>query len=213
MFVGITTAPRKQSTISHTLQSVRDCGYEPIVFAEPASKPTDAKTITHPKPLGIWKNWLSMCRWALERDYDTFVTLQDDIDLHPDTLSFTQEVTIPGILSLYTSRYHGRGRKPGVHHIKTRHLWGACALAFSRPILEKIITHSRVESWGHKGGQDVVISNIANDLEIPIHFVCPSPVAHISKTSSVGHGDNSGNRNCAVQADKTIPLEEVVWPS
>lgn len=216
MFVGITSAPRKIPTLAHTIECVRECGQEPRVFAEPGtSVPSSVKTIHNTSRLGIVKNWLSLCVHALDTESDLVITLQDDVDLHPDTLDFVIEHkgNIQGLLGLYTSRYYGRGKQPGVHHIKTRHLWGACALAFKKDTLATIINHPRISSWGRDTGIDVLIGNIVNELELPMHFICPSPASHIGKTSTVGHGGNEGNRNCAIQADKKIPLEKQIWPN
>jgi len=216
MYIGITSAPRKEPTLAHTIQSVRDCGYEPVVFAEPRTKvPEGVKTIWNPSRLGIWKNWKQLAERGLASGEEIIVTLQDDIDLHPDTLSFVERTSssITGLLSLYTSKFYGRGKPPGVHHIKARHLWGACALAFTRESLTTILSHQRALSWERDTGQDIVISNILYDLSLPMHFVVPSPVSHISPYSTVGHGDNSNYRNCHKQANKSISLESQVWPN
>jgi hypothetical protein len=41
-------------------------------------------------------------------------------------------------------------------------------------------------------------------------YVSPSPVDHISKYSSIGHGGNCGRRNALYIADHSIPLADQV---
>ena len=216
MFVGITTAPRKEPTVLHTIKSVQECGYEPVVFAEPRSLSLPVKTIKNSTRLGVWRNWLALCFHALENTAeDIIVTLQDDIDLHPDTLSFVEKHkgSIRGLLSLYTSRFYGKTLGPGVHHVKTENLWGACALAFQRDTLLTLLNHTITTGWTRDHGQDIVVGRVMNDLSLPMHFISPSPAAHISRFSATGHGSNEGNRNCYKQADKKLSLEEQIWPS
>jgi hypothetical protein len=53
---------------------------------------------------------------------------------------------------------------------------------------------------------DTAIGKIANDLGLCMYFVDPSPVSHIAKYSTIGHGGNDGRRNAYRIADHSLPL-------
>lgn len=96
----------------------------------------------------------------------------------------------------------------GVHKVSIPSLWGACALIFSRSSLESIVNHPIAESWVGPNPKnpppyphlikniDTAIGQIINDLNKNAYFVQPSFVSHIGSVSTLGHRDNSGNRNC-----------------
>jgi hypothetical protein len=168
-YVALATAPRKEPTLLKTIESMRDCGWEPIVFAEPDSVPTDALTYNHPERLGVWRNWVFSVRTALESDADVIMTVQDDGVFHPDSKDFAEHVMWPapdcGFLSLYTPKHYTLRderllrklrrtdrnipdiRDPGVNQIHTRSLWGTVAVVWPRKVLENIIQDPLIESW------------------------------------------------------------------
>lgn len=250
-FVAITTAPRKGCTLQQTVDSVRWAGWEPTVFAEPGSTVTDADTITHDERHGVWRNWIASARYALDHtEANVIMTVQDDCAFHPDSRSFTESVLWPSddcaFVSLYTPRHYtrtkaGRTRPRGVNRIVTQSLWGACALVWSRPTLERVLQSPTIASWRGLGparkkdeamsayrdrrekwyqirkddaskiaNSDTAIGVICNSLKLSMWFVDPSPVRHIAAHSSIGHGGNTGNRNCLRCADHRFPLAEQV---
>lgn len=168
-YVAVTTAPRKECTLEATLQSLERCGWEPVVFAEPGSTPTDRLTYNNPTKLGVWYNWIQSVRVALESDADVIFTVQDDCEFHPESKAFTESIMWPasscGFISLYTPKHYSthnpyilskmRRKDPnaselkqaGVNRIYTQSLWGACALVWPRKVLEKVINHSLIEKW------------------------------------------------------------------
>lgn len=165
----ITTAPRKEPTLQICVESMRICGWEPIVLAEPGSPQSDAPTITNEVRLGVWFNWVKSIRLALESDADVIMTVQDDSEFHPDSKDFVETCLWPskdcGFVSLYTPKHYTvisdillrklRRRNPnvepmrpvGVNKIITRSLWGACALVWPRPVLEHIINLPFIDQW------------------------------------------------------------------
>jgi len=248
----ITTAPRQEPTLQICVDSMRDCGWEPIVLAEPESPPSNAQTIQNPERLGVWHNWLKSVRLALESDADVILTVQDDSEFHPDSKDFVEKCLWPaqdcGFVSLYTPRHYtlinprvlrqirrkdraaSDIRQPGVNHIATRSLWGACALVWPRVVLEHILTDPLIESWVGAtvrsrnpaiyerrrqnphliANSDTAIGKLLNKYNYTMWFVDPSPVAHIAKYSAAGHGGNLGNRNAYRIADRTLPLSHQV---
>lgn len=114
--------------------------------------------------------------------------------------------------------------RPAVNRIATNSLWGACALAFPRESLRKILDHRIARNWKGAAGRhcrpatknsDTCIGKVCNALKLPMMFVNPSLARHVAKISSIGHGDNNGRRNCLYyagndsQSAKTI-FERVV---
>jgi hypothetical protein len=238
--VAVTTAPRKECTLAYCLASIEACGWTPIVFAEPGSTETDYRTIQNPNKLGIWHNWLNACRWCLdESTTDYIMTVQDDSLFHPDSKTFLDTIRWPvncGFVSLYTPKHYSISntrqlRPKGVNRIKTKSLWGACALVWKRDVLSAVLDTPTCKYWlgaKPKSGSKLVIENrknnphiIANSdtaigkainrLGLDMYFVDPSPVHHIARYSTIAHGDNSGRRNCFRCADFEKPLMEQVF--
>lgn len=237
--VAVTTAPRQNCTLNECIESLRVCGWEPIVFAEPESTESDAKTIVNPRRLGVWHNWLHSARWSLEHSTASLImTVQDDSLFHIDSKVFVEQILWPdkhvGFVSLYTPKHYSIGKssiKPvGVNRIVTRSLWGACALVWPREVLEKVVEHPIAKKWsgarprsGNKAviqrrlenphtiaNSDTAIGKILNAMRRTMWFVDPSPVQHIARYSSISHGDNSGRRNAWRIADHQKPLTDQV---
>jgi len=161
--VAVTTAPRRDCTLGECLQSLRQCGWSPVVFAEPGSTRTDEVTIQNPRRLGTWHNWVQSLRWCLENtDADAILTVQDDALFHPDSKTFAESSMWPrgdcAFLSLYTPRHYSiykkkfksdpdLYRRPGVNRIHTKSLWGSLALVWPRHVAEQVIEHPLIQSW------------------------------------------------------------------
>jgi len=235
----VTTAPRTTPTIDTCVGSLRESGWEPIIFAEPDScRVDDAETYTNKERLGIWRNWVKAARWALGTKAQWIMTVQDDAAFHPDSKSFAESILWPsentGFVSLYTPSHYTKNKKldnpPGINRIRTRALWGACALIWDPAVLREALDSELAQRWlgasprsrkksvWEKRRQnphmiqnsDTAIGHIMNRMEREMYFVDPSPVRHISEESTVGHGGNRGRRNCGRCADWTIPLGEQV---
>lgn len=234
--VIVTTAPRKEPTLQECVDSLRNCGWEPTILAEPDSPPSDALTIHNQKRLGVWHNWVKSVRIALETDADVILTVQDDSIFHPDCKHYIENSLWPatncGFISLYTPRHYtirkdGSLRPCGINRIKTRSLWGACALVWPRHVLEQVLSHPLTNSWYGASpkskspavierrkqnpetiaNSDTAIGKLMNRMNKTMWFVDPSPVQHVAKYSSISHGGNGGNRNAHRIADHAIPLE------
>jgi len=160
-FVAMTTAPRKECTLEESIESIRNAGWEPTIFAEPGSTATNAETIHNQTRLGVWHNWLASARYAIERSTASVIlTVQDDCEFHPDSRTFAESILWPsekcGFVSLYTPRHYtklkkGRTNPVGVNRIRTQSLWGACALAWPREILERVIDSKTAKTWSGAG--------------------------------------------------------------
>jgi hypothetical protein len=236
----VTTAPRPECTLHQCVNSLRVAGWEPVIFAEPDSYVVeDAETIINKKKLGVWHNWVHACEWAMKHTKaDRILTVQDDALFHPDSKTFTDSILWPsadaGFISLYTPKHYnqvnGTDRPVGVNRVRTRSLWGACALVWPRNILRQVLDHKVAKSWmgarprsGSKSvmesrgknpalvqNSDTAIGKIINRMRREMWFVDPSPVQHVGTVSTVGHGGNQGRRNCGRCADFKQSLEHQV---
>lgn len=171
---------------------------------------------------------------------DWILTVQDDVVFHPESKSFVESLLWPsrrcGFLSLYTPRHYQlkagnpEAWGPGVRRIRTGNLWGACALIWPRPVLQQLVSHPIARSWQGvmpKRGKaearaarkadpslinnsDTAIGRILNRMRREMWFVDPSLAEHVSLTSTVGHGSNTGRRNCYRCADCDRPIRDQV---
>jgi hypothetical protein len=153
----VTTAPRSNCTLELTCESLADCGWTPVIFAEPGSTDLSSKfeTIWNPERLGVWGNLSKAMRWAIEQCTHRVITVQDDVDLHPETKEWLDRIKWPadtGFISPYTPRPYqtwkrGNARPIGLNAVSMRSCWTGQSLAFERHVLEAISNHPRWLSW------------------------------------------------------------------
>lgn len=237
--VVVTAAPRQENTLATCVSTLRRAGWEPIIFAEPGTEsPDDVEVKRNRERLGVWYNWMRSAEWALRTSAEYIMTVQDDTAFHPDSKVFTESILWPssrvGFLSLYTPKHYSliknRPRPIGVNRIPTRSLWGACAMVWPRDVLRAVIDHKIARNWcgarPRSGSQSVIekrranpeliqnsdtaIGKIITSMKREMWFIDPSPVHHIAKRSTIGHGGNFGRRNCHRCADFDKPLSKQV---
>lgn len=134
-----------------------------------------------------------------------------------------------GIVSLYTPSHYLKKRAPGCHRVHSKSYWGLCAVVFRRRDLEALLDHPRAKRWkgapsykkdpktGRKvayqpqrephqiANVDTVVGQICNDRRQGLFSYVPSLAQHVAPISSIGHGDDRGNREAAsVVADWSI---------
>jgi hypothetical protein len=104
------------------------------------------------------------------------------------------------------------------------------ALVWKREVLQQVVDHPSMQTWlGLPSKEnreawlekrrnnnslinniDHVIGKVLNKLRMPMYFVDPSPVDHVSPISTLNHGGNKGRRNCGRCADHEKSLAEQV---
>jgi len=156
-YVAVTTAPRKDPTIQQCLDSIANCGWNPIVFAEPGSVNIESHhCITNSERLGAWHNWLKTMRAALCTNAKYILSVQDDSLFHPDSKKLVEQLMWPsnnvGFISLYTAKHYsqnlsGEMKPVGLNRLITSSLWGACALVFPRDVVQQILDHPLTQNW------------------------------------------------------------------
>jgi hypothetical protein len=153
----VTTAPRKECSLKATCESLELCGWKPVIFAEPGSTnlADTYETYFNGTRLGIWRNWMHAARWALATDAEYIMTVQDDVDFHPETKDWLDEIKWPhdtGFISPYTPKHYqldkkSRLKKRGLLSVITRSCWTGQSLCFKREVIEKILKHDRAINW------------------------------------------------------------------
>lgn len=164
-FVAVTTAPRTDSELNTTLESVISAGWTPHIVSEPGVDLTnvDLPWTQNKERKGVWYNWLNAARIGLESGAENILTIQDDAEFHPESRLFTESILWPtartGFVSLYTAKHYSyRWRRKqkfdksdqrpiGVNRIYTKSFWGAVALVFHRDVLEQMLEHDVVKKW------------------------------------------------------------------
>lgn len=155
--VVITSAPRKEPTLRRCVESVIRAGWWPTIFAEPGTDVgnLEVPVVYNSERLGVWRNWKASIEYALERSPDAVLTIQDDMEFHPDSREFLEEVMWPrdtGYISLYTPSHYqtwhdGTPREPGLYEVETASMWGACALCFPTKVLQSMQQVPKYHNW------------------------------------------------------------------
>lgn len=102
----------------------------------------------------------------------------------------------------------------GINRIRTRSLWGACALIFPREVLAEAIdlrvseqwkgvtsTHRREREPWEVANVDTVIGHAMNAMKRCMYFINPALAQHIAHVSSIGHGGLGGRRQALKVCD------------
>jgi hypothetical protein len=201
--VGVTTAPRRQETLTWCLDSLARAGWSaprlfidgPVVLAERFSHL--AVTLRAPA-VGAWPNYyLSLAELLMrEPQADAYLIVQDDTIFYDreDLRLYLESALWPderiGAVSLYcpmtyTQSEHGWHRRAGAW------VYGALAFAFPRASSKRFVADISVleHRWSERNeGRaqiDVVIGAWAERSTLPIYYPTPSLVQHIGDTSTL----------------------------
>jgi len=233
--VGVTTAPRRVTTLDRCLTSIVNAGFsEPVIFAEPDSKLSSYakqfRVIQREHKFGAWRNWLwgSKGMLSLFPGAEGILMVQDDTELSPHCRGIINASLWPddcGMIQLCTSASYHRNIKPnrlGVLKINGRNyfLAGACACLFPRHVLHRIVSYGMRYNWRgwfnkhepdptKKKGIDTFIGRALSWLHLNPWYFRPSLAAHFGAVSSLGHGNMSGNRRTLDYIGDAIPQHDI----
>ena len=173
--VGVTTAPRKESTLQQTLSSLANAGWSELtVFAEPDTQvPELLRKQTwcqRPHKMGMFSNWyLSLTEMVLTApNADAYMICQDDVEFSRGLRNYLQQKlwygSNPQVVSVYTAGAHENPKQPGFSRLNAG--WdtcGALALIFPKAVAHCILSdpvllqHRITGPLGGKGCIDSVV--------------------------------------------------------
>ena len=197
--VGLTTAPRKNSTLEITLKSVHEAGWEnPDIFNDKDK-------------VGSWKTWLDSLRILVEKypKANAYLMLQDDIILCKNVRSYLERTLWPdsqdriAVCSFYTSAIYFQST-PGWHPLKLGketpfnlhgELLCGVTLLFPNIIAKKILAENQANP-GEKS-LDVRIGHWAKSQGLTPWMHSPSLAQHIALTNSALTHNNISPRRYA----------------
>ncbi|QDT02803.1 hypothetical protein K227x_11810 [Rubripirellula lacrimiformis] len=204
--VGMTTAPRRQPTLTRCIQSITASGWQaPMLFVDGEVELTmDEQSqvrIQRPRPIGAWPAWCETLRTMLsdapdadaDADADAVMIVQDDV-LFPAVSSIREYVEMvlwpqdsAGIVSLYTSTEDMQSTN---HWRPHPGLWqyGALAMIFPTVVARQLLNaadRGELNVVDGNAGIDTRIGYWAIQNDIPIWHPSPSLVQHIGQVSSV----------------------------
>ena len=201
--VGITTAPRRVSSLDATLEAIVNAGWSrPRIFVDGdvqiPQQWSDLPVSCRTPRIGAWPSYYLALTEMFMRDpsADAYALFQDDIELlrRADLRTYLERVLWPGenpgILSLYCSSEYTR-KDRGWHRFPENWIWGATAFVFSpdavRGILSSVaVIDHRLEGAGDGlKGIDVAVGQWAERTNTPIWFPTPSLVQHTGQVSTL----------------------------
>ena len=222
--VVVAAAPRERPKLQTTIDCLNKAGWDdPVVFSEPDSYVSTARTVHNETKKGVWHNWLQAANFALESGADAIMTVQDDITVHPESKAFAERVLNDwprdaGYLSLYTPLHYSvikGNKKPwGIYPIHTKSIWGAMCLVWKPSMLRQIVSSQRARNWigvRKQIGEEEYAERVRNpelirnldtvlgyiihkDLTKKTYYCNPSCCQHISEDSSIGGRAATGKR-------------------
>jgi hypothetical protein len=218
--IGVTTAPRRISTIKATLDSLQAAGWPEItVFAEPDSDMPEIEGVRYVERVekyGAYKNWreaLRECRDAgINSEY--FALAQDDLVVRPELRQCMEEGSLVSerdtiaIVSPYCPGHNYLGGKGwGV----IRADWGLCGACFyafnTRTInfLDKTMPR-RVHENKHIDGY---VGKMVKATNCKFQTHRPSLVQHTANdNSTLGYGPHPRIRTANDYKDEPCPPAE-----
>ncbi len=201
--VGVTTAPRLQSTLEPCLESMVRAGWEtPHLFVDSAvripQKFSHLPGTLHDAKIGAWPNYyLALGELLLRQPFaDAYLIAQDDIlfydreSLPPYLERVLWPGKTPGLVSLYCAPPYD-ARRRGWHAERDSRNTGPLAMVFPRDLAKAFITDAAVfeHRWlsDPKAATSVddVVARWASDHGVPLWFPTPSLVQHIGDTSTL----------------------------
>lgn len=199
--VGVTTCPRRLSTIDACLDSLNAAGWRDVRLfmddeVELAPRHADLPRSVRIPRLGAWPNYYASLTEMVMRDpqADVYMLVQDDTLFygHSGLRDYLERfVADCDLVSLFCPRDYSR-REPGWYVLEEAWFWGALAFVFSRPVAQTFLTDQRVMShrWhsdygGGVKGIDVVIGSWAERVGADVYYPSPSLVQHIGEVSTM----------------------------
>ena len=199
--IGITTSPRRDSTLEATLDSVFRAGWTNATLFLDGTVRVPARYNHLPiswreESIGAWPAWyFALAELVLhEPDADAYVMLQDDVSLFDrESLRNYLETILwpgnrPGMLSLF---YTGLDTSPGWFCSTGAWAWGAQCFIFPPDLARSILVDATLsKSWLPSSPRQHVpipdpLAEWAERNRVDIWYPRPSLCQHIGNTSTI----------------------------
>jgi hypothetical protein len=205
--VGVVTAPRAESYIATTLQSIKNGGWDDFtVFAEPGTKINADKIVIRPTVYGDWSNWYCALSELAQTNpnADYLLMFEDDCIMCQNVRQYL-EIVVPKLdefaaLSFYTPAFYNRFSTENMFNkefegSRTLGTVTVCmkmntALDFiSDPEISKRRFLSRsstmaAQDWSNTA-KDVFLGLWAKRKGLPIYYHTPSLAQHIGQKTTL----------------------------
>ena len=201
--VGVTTAPRKESTLLQTLNSLKIAGWDtPRLFVEPGTEiPPEFNRLPislRDETLGAFPNWyLALTELVLRHPRaEAYLLCQDDVLFATDLRDYLEHTLWPaqqiGVVSIYCPSHYRQAAKPGfIREDQGWYSWGALAYIFSNPSARALLSDSMVlnhRDFGPSEGLrhiDSVVGYWCERNQLPYYVHSPSLAQHIGDSSTI----------------------------
>jgi hypothetical protein len=199
----VTTAPRRQPTLSGCLDSLLRAGWErPRLFVDGPvaveARFADLPVTVRETRVGAWPNFYLALAEMLMREpkADAFFLIQDDVLLYDrrDLRRYLEECLWPadpvGAVSLFCSSTYTRPQA-GWHAPEAPWVWGAQTFLFPRASAKRLVADPDVleHRWsGRNQGLaniDVVVGEWAARHGLAVYCPTPSLAQHVGHTSTL----------------------------
>lgn len=199
--VGVTTAPRKQSTLPSCVDCLIEAGWDtPRIFVDgevdPGSLPPHLEVTRRTPQVGAWPSWWLALTELLMRHpkAEAFMIVQDDVVLfrHRKLRQYLEDFLWPeegpSVVSLFCSRAYTT-EQAGWRRLDENLVWGGQALIFSREACLGLLSDPRVIR--HRltpsgfAGIDSVVGRWAERHHVPVYVSTPSLAQHIGQVSAI----------------------------
>jgi hypothetical protein len=199
--VGVTTSPRRRSTLELCLDSIVRAGWDtPLLFLDGTVRLPDRychlPVTWREASIGAWPSWyMALAELLLQQpEADAYVLLQDDVVLYDrESLRVYLERVLwpgdrPGLVSLF---YTGVDSTPGWFQADDAWHWGAQGFVLPSGTARSLLTDAELShSWlaasshAHTPIPEVLCGWV-NRAGIDVSYANPSLSQHIGNTSTI----------------------------
>ena len=217
--IAINTAPRPTETLSSTVKSLREAGFDQTVHIlsdGPYQVEDDRVVIVkNDPPKGALANFFFALDYLCETDADWYMILEDDVEwakksrqaLEHDLAQLSKKQNV-GYLSIYVHKKMGKVLKnrkqntPGLHVLNLGYeCIGSQAYVLSAKSAKHLASDPAYRVWCRNQNRDRVVSGRLQDLGYDLYYRMPGLVNH-----------SLGSANSAIKEkkpDNTIYWQEV----
>lgn len=211
--VGVTTAPRREPTLAHCLQSLAEAGWKEFrLFAEPGVEiPADLPASRRDERLGAFPNWyLGLTELVLREPLaDAYLMCQDDVLLAANLRAYLERTLWPcervGVVSVYRPSHYEKNGHGFQIEDRGWETWGALAYVFPNPSARALLCDPLVVNHRHHGPAkgmhniDSVVGSWCLRSKLPYFVHVPSLAQHIGHASTIWQSAQASGPRCAAE--------------